>query len=184
MNASKSFVLVTIILFNISPLTLYAESSDSNCQETQKELLKRLFRYECRYYWEAKHLQVKWLTAEDLRHLINDKTQDIIFHRAAVLLLTDDNSKEAYELLVQLLGNDNDAITRLYAAGILAYYGHREGLNLLKLTASGKNVLTQSGFELNWAALGLLLLNEPLPPEYHTHPFADKLFLKLDAQNH
>lgn len=70
--------------------------------------------------------------------------------------------KEIKPLLVSLLG-DEDQCVAFNAARALAFQGFKEGVPLLRKTAKGEFAVSQSGFELDRAALALLVLSEKLP---------------------
>jgi len=100
--------------------------------------------------------------------------------RVGVLSLSTGTLEDTERLLIDFLNNNKDDIVRFNAARALAYRGKRDGIDILRNCASGNLVLTSSSFEMNAAALALLILNERLPEEYLEWRFADSLYLKLN----
>ena len=183
-----NLITLTILLFSCSQTTEPLNHPVDS--EIKIELLKRIFQLEvdnnCKYqelsyYQRTGENLISWDTEEEFYQAIKDKDCDIAILRVSVLSLSTGTLEETDSLLLDFLNNHDDDLVRLNAARALAYRDKKDGIEILLSCASGSLVLTSSSFEMNYAALVLLILDENLPQEYLEWPFADPLYLKLNA---
>jgi len=180
------FLLFPIIFLFCSHTT--EPENNAISQNIQLEFLKRIFQLEVNNHWKYEELNyykrtgedlLSWSTEEEFYQKLKDENNDISFLRVGVLLLSTGRLEETEKLLLDFLNKHEDDLVRFNAARALAYRGRKDGVELLRSCASGKLVLTTSSFEINAAALALLLLNEDLPKEYSEWSLADPLYLML-----
>ena len=184
-NRVTTFIFVAIFLF----CTHSTDPEDNAISENiQVELLKRIFQLEVMTYWKNEEINyykrtgedlISWSTNEEFYQKLKEENNDISFIRAAVLLLSSGNLEETDILLLNFLNTHDDDLVRFNAARSLAYRGRKGGIEILRNCASGELVLTVSAFEINAAALALLILKEELPQKYIENSMADPLYLEL-----
>ena len=179
--------ILTILFLSCSQSTEPLKSSFDS--DSKIELFKRVFQLEVDNHWKYQELSYYKRTGEDLRSwateeefylIIKDENCDIAILRVVVLSLSTGTLEETNSLLLDFLDNE-DGLVSLNAARALAYRNKNDGLEILQECASGNFVLTSSSFEMNYAALALLILEEQLPQEYLDWPFADPLYKKLNT---
>lgn len=180
-------IMVSLISLHCSHVT--EPGHDMKIDDNIKiELLKRIFLLEVNNDWKNAELSYfkatnedlkSWSTEKELIQKLQDEDSDIIFVRSGILLLSTSSDEGIDNLLIDFLNTHDDGIVQLNAARALAYRGNKAGLSLLQKCAAGEMVLTSSGFEINAAALALLILEEELPVKYSKCRIADPLYLLL-----
>ena len=189
-NIYLIFVFLFLVLHcqqSTEPLknyTIYAATDP----EIRIDLLKRIYLLDVKNTWQNAEFSyyratnqnlMTWSTEIELQQKLQESDNDIIFSRAGVLLLSESKTDQTENILIDFLNNHSDDIVRLNAARALAYRGNKSGLELLKKCAAGEMIMTSSLFEVNAAALALLILDEELPDKYSETGVADSLYLKL-----
>lgn len=182
-----NLITLTILFLSCSQTTEPLNASINS--NTKIDLLKRIFQLEVNNNWKYQELSyykrtgenlISWNTEEEFYQILMNDDCDIALLRVGVLRLSTGTLNETDSLLLDFLEHE-DGLVSLNAARALAYRDKRNGLEILQNCASGRIVLTSSSFEMNYAALALLILKENLPEEYLEWSFADPLYLKLNV---
>ncbi|NQT26679.1 HEAT repeat domain-containing protein [candidate division KSB1 bacterium] len=185
--------LYKYLIIVVSVLSLHCSHStepetDILTNDIKIELLRQIFRLDVGIDWSNEKFNYYrvtneelpfWSTEAELRDILREDDIDIRLLRVGTLLLYEHTSPDANVLLLDFLNNHRDDLVRFNAARALAYRDNKAGIDLLNECASGQLTMTSSGFEVNAAALALLILGEELPEEYYELHIADPLFMRL-----
>jgi len=141
-------------------LSLTARGEDSEAQKAQRSLVEDLTGAMHAYAKSdpdsspKADADLKALTAA----IINQKTR----RHAVYCFLPFGKDDSAVRTIKEML-QDEDPYAVLNAALVLAAWGHKDGLEVLKKTALGNFAVSQSEYERDEAGLALLALSEKLP---------------------
>jgi hypothetical protein len=182
------FILISLTILALSCSQSTEPLSTSINADTKIEMLKRIFQLEVNNHWKYQELSyyqrtgenlISWNTEEEFYQVLLNDDCDITLLRIGILSLSTGSLPETDNILLDFLDHE-DGLVSLNAARALAYRDKQDGLEILQDCASAKIGLTSSSFEMNWAALALLILDVNLPQEYLEWQFADPLYIKLD----